>query len=89
MMMKPEHEKVCFVVSQELNDGVYLLPFQKMCLEFDSFAQCGLAGHGVQSFIGLHPIPVDYQSKRGVCSVGISGVSGWRLNDRYCPKFCA
>jgi hypothetical protein len=49
-MMKPDHEKVCFVVSEEANDGVYLLAFHKMDLKFDSFAQCGLAGRGLQIF---------------------------------------
>ena len=39
-------------------------PLQKMGREFDSFAQCGLVGRGVHSFIGLHPIPVDDQSER-------------------------
>ena len=49
-MMKPDHEKVCFVVREDANDGVYLLAFHMMDLKFDSFAQCGLAGHGLQIF---------------------------------------
>ena len=47
-MMKPDPEKVCFVVSEEANDGVYLLTFHKMDLKFGTFAQCGLAGRGLQ-----------------------------------------
>ena len=82
--MKPEHEKVCFVVSEEANDAVYLLAFHKMGLKFDSFAQCGLASPGLQSFVSLHPITVDYQCERRVCSVGKGSVSGWGLKDRYC-----
>jgi hypothetical protein len=50
VMMKPDPEKVCFVVSEEANDGVYLLAFHKMDLKFDSFVQCGLAGRGLQIF---------------------------------------
>jgi hypothetical protein len=42
-MMKSNHEEVCFVMSEEVDDGVHLLAFKKMSLEFDSFAQCGLA----------------------------------------------
>ena len=49
-MMKPDHEKVSFVVNEEVNDGVCLPAFHKMGLKFDSFAQCGLAGHGLQIF---------------------------------------
>ena len=87
--MKPHHEKVCFVVSEEANDGVYLLALHKMGLKFDSFTHCSLAGRGVQSFVSLHPITVDHQRERRVCSVGIGGVSGSGLKDRYCPQFSA
>jgi hypothetical protein len=76
VMMKSNHEEVCLVMSEEVDDGVHLLAFKKMSLEFDSFAQCGLARLGAQLFIGLHPIAVDDQLQRRVDSVGIGRVSG-------------
>jgi hypothetical protein len=88
-MMKSNHEEVCFVMSEEVDDGVHLLAFKKMSLEFDSFAQCGLARLGMQSFIGLCTITVDDQLQRRVSSVGIGRVSGRRLKDGYCSQFGA
>jgi hypothetical protein len=82
-MMKSNHEEVCFVMSDEVDDGVHLLAFQEMSLEFDSFAQCGLARLGMQSFIGLCTITVDDQLQRRVGSVGIGrkqvAPEGWLL----------
>jgi hypothetical protein len=42
-----------------------------------------------KSFVSLHPITVDYQRERRVCSAGKGSESGWGLKDRYCPQFSA
>jgi hypothetical protein len=52
-------------MSEEVDDGIHLVAFQKMGLEFDSFSQCGFACLAMQSFIGLHPIALDDQLERG------------------------
>jgi len=84
-MMKPDPEKVCFVVSEEANDGVYLLAYHNMDLKFGSFAQAAWRAADCKSFVSLHPITVDYQRERRVCSAGKGSVSRWGLKDRYYP----
>jgi hypothetical protein len=76
VLMKAEDQEVCRVRGKKANDGIQLITFLKVCLQFHSLAASGLAGFGVQSFIGLLAILLNQQPDRRIGSVCIRHESG-------------
>jgi hypothetical protein len=74
--MKADDEQICRVPGKKANHGIQLITFLKMGLQFDSLAAGGLAGFGVQSFIGLVTILLNRQPDRRICNGCIGHESG-------------